>query len=116
MNDASPTLGPRYVLGVTGGIAAYKAAELVRLLVKDGATVDVVMTAAAQHFVTATTFQALSGRAVLTDLWATGADNAMATAHWPLHEALKLAMYSSWVKNTPRPCTPRFWIRMARRR
>ena len=77
MNDAPPTHGPRYVLGVTGGIAAYKAAELVRLLVKDGATVDVAMTAAAQHFVTATTFQALSGRAVLTDLWATGADNAM---------------------------------------
>jgi phosphopantothenoylcysteine decarboxylase/phosphopantothenate--cysteine ligase len=77
MNDLPPAQPPRYVLGVTGGIAAYKAAELVRLLVKDGATVDVVMTAAAQHFVTATTFQALSGRPVLTDLWATGADNAM---------------------------------------
>jgi len=77
MNDVPPTQGPRYVLGVTGGIAAYKSAELTRLLVKDGATVDVVMTAAAQHFVGATTFQALSGRAVLTDLWTTGADNAM---------------------------------------
>jgi phosphopantothenoylcysteine decarboxylase/phosphopantothenate--cysteine ligase len=77
MNDVLPAQRQRYVLGVTGGIAAYKAAELVRLLVKDGATVDVVMTAAAQHFVTATTFQALSGRPVLTDLWATGADNAM---------------------------------------
>ncbi len=77
MNDASPTHAPRYVVGVTGGIAAYKTAELVRLLVKDGAVVDVVMTEAAQHFVGATTFQALSGRAVLTDLWATGADNAM---------------------------------------
>ncbi len=77
MNDVPPAPRPRYVLGVTGGIAAYKTAELTRLLVKDGAEVDVVMTAAAQHFVTATTFQALSGRAVLTDLWATGADNAM---------------------------------------
>lgn len=77
MNDAPTAPRPRYVLGVTGGIAAYKTAELTRLLVKDGADVDVVMTAAAQHFVTATTFQALSGRAVLTDLWATGADNAM---------------------------------------
>jgi phosphopantothenoylcysteine decarboxylase/phosphopantothenate--cysteine ligase len=77
MNDVPPTQGPRYVLGVTGGIAAYKSAELTRLLVKDGATVDVVMTAAAQHFVGATTFQALSGRVVLTDLWTTGADNAM---------------------------------------
>ena len=77
MNDVPTAPRPRYVLGVTGGIAAYKTAELTRLLVKDGADVDVVMTAAAQHFVTATTFQALSGRAVLTDLWATGADNAM---------------------------------------
>ena len=77
MNDVPTAPRPRYVLGVTGGIAAYKTAELTRLLIKDGADVDVVMTAAAQHFVAATTFQALSGRAVLTDLWATGADNAM---------------------------------------
>ena len=77
MNDVPTAQRPRYVLGVTGGIAAYKTAELTRLLVKDGADVDVVMTAAAQHFVTATTFQALSGRAVLTDLWVSGADNAM---------------------------------------
>ena len=67
----------RIVLGVTGGIAAYKAAELVRLLVKDGVTVDVVLTEAGARFVTATTFQALSGRPVLSDLWQSGADNAM---------------------------------------
>ena len=67
----------RIVLGVTGGIAAYKAAELTRLLVKAGTIVDVVMTDAATRFVTPTTFQALSGRPVLTDLWATGAANAM---------------------------------------
>jgi phosphopantothenoylcysteine decarboxylase/phosphopantothenate--cysteine ligase len=67
----------RVVLGVTGGIAAYKAAELVRLLVKDGVTVDVVLTEAGARFVTATTFQALSGRPVLSDLWQSGADNAM---------------------------------------
>jgi len=65
------------VLGVTGGIAAYKAAELVRLLVKDGVTVDVVLTESGARFVTATTFQALSGRPVLSDLWQSGADNAM---------------------------------------
>ncbi len=65
------------MLGVTGGIAAYKTAELVRLLVKDGVVVDVVMTEAATRFVTPTTFQALSGRPVLTDLWSSGADNAM---------------------------------------
>ncbi len=67
----------RIVLGVTGGIAAYKTAELTRLLVKSGTVVDVVMTAAATRFVGALTFQALSGRPVLTDLWDTGAANAM---------------------------------------
>jgi len=67
----------RAVLGVTGGIAAYKAAELTRLLVKAGVVVDVVMTGAATRFVTPVTFQALSGRPVLTDLWESGAANAM---------------------------------------
>jgi phosphopantothenoylcysteine decarboxylase/phosphopantothenate--cysteine ligase len=67
----------RIVLGVTGGIAAYKSAELLRLLVKAGIAVDVVMTDAATKFVTPMTFQALSGRAVLTDLWESGAANAM---------------------------------------
>jgi phosphopantothenoylcysteine decarboxylase / phosphopantothenate---cysteine ligase len=67
----------RIVLGVTGGIAAYKAAELTRLFVKAGVAVDVVMTAAATRFVSAMTFQALSGRPVLTDLWDSGANNAM---------------------------------------
>ena len=67
----------RIVVGVTGGIAAYKAAELVRLLVKEHIAVDVVMTDAATRFVAPMTFQALAGRSVLTDLWASGADNAM---------------------------------------
>jgi phosphopantothenoylcysteine decarboxylase/phosphopantothenate--cysteine ligase len=61
--------GKRIVLGVTGGIAAYKAAELVRLLGKAGANVQVVMTEGATHFVTPVTFQALSGRTVYTDQW-----------------------------------------------
>ena len=61
--------GKRVVLGVTGGIAAYKAAELTRLLVKAGAAVDVVLTEAAARFVSAMTFQALSGRPVWTSLW-----------------------------------------------
>jgi phosphopantothenoylcysteine decarboxylase/phosphopantothenate--cysteine ligase len=59
----------RIVLGVTGGVAAYKACELARLCVKAGIAVDVVMTEAATHFVTPTTFQALSNRPVWTDLW-----------------------------------------------
>ncbi len=67
----------RIVLGLTGGIAAYKAAELTRLFVKAGIAVDVVMTAAACRFITPITLQALSGRPVRTDLWASGADNGM---------------------------------------
>lgn len=59
----------RIVLGVTGGIAAYKAAELVRLFVKDGVEVQVVMTQAACGFITPATMQALSGRPVFTDMW-----------------------------------------------
>ena len=68
---------PRVVLGVTGGIAAYKTCELVRLLVKDGVAVDIVMTQAATRFVTPMTFQALSGRPVEVDLFSSGANNAM---------------------------------------
>jgi len=70
--------GKRIVLGVTGGIAAYKAAELVRLLGKQGAEVQVAMTEGATHFVTATTFQALSGKPVYLDQWDARMPNAMA--------------------------------------
>ena len=59
----------RIVLGITGGIAAYKAAELVRLLKKDGVEVQVVMTAAACGFIAPATLQALSGKPVFTDMW-----------------------------------------------
>jgi len=57
------------VLGITGGIAAYKAAELARLLVKRGITVQVAMTEAATHFITPATMQALTGNPVLIDQW-----------------------------------------------
>jgi phosphopantothenoylcysteine decarboxylase/phosphopantothenate--cysteine ligase len=67
----------RILLGVSGGIAAYKSAELVRLLRKQGAEVRVVMTAAATQFVTPLTFQALSGNAVHTDLLDAESENAM---------------------------------------
>src|ERR1700688_4159443 len=69
--------GKRILLGVTGGIAAYKSADLVRRLIEHGAEVQVVMTAAAREFVTPTTFQAVSGRAVRTDLWDAAAEAAM---------------------------------------
>ena len=66
-----PTLvGKRIVLGVTGSIAAYKAVSLLRALVREGAAVEVAMTSSAAKFVAPLTFEVLSGRAVLTDLFA----------------------------------------------
>lgn len=65
------------VLGVTGGIAAYKAAELVRLLVKENIEVQVVMTEAACQFITPVTMQALSGRQVFKDMWDSSIPNGM---------------------------------------
>ncbi|MDD2872074.1 MAG: bifunctional phosphopantothenoylcysteine decarboxylase/phosphopantothenate--cysteine ligase CoaBC, partial [Azoarcus sp.] len=70
--------GRKLVLGVTGGVAAYKAAELVRLLIKAGADVHVVLTEGGARFVTAVTYQALSGNPVWTDLWDARMDNNMA--------------------------------------
>ena len=67
----------KVLLGITGGIAAYKAAELVRLLIKAGAEVRVVMTPAAQEFVQPLTYQALSGHRVYLDLFDAEADSAM---------------------------------------
>ena len=79
MNDLA---GKHIVLGLSGGIACYKSAELCRALVKEGATVQVVMTEAAEQFATAVTLQALSGRPVFTSQWDSrtsgGVDNNMA--------------------------------------
>jgi len=69
--------GKRIVLGVGGGIAAYKAPDLVRRLAERGAVVQVVMSPGAAHFVTATTFQAVSHRTVRTDLWDETAEAGM---------------------------------------
>ena len=69
--------GKHILLGVTGGIAAYKSAELLRQLRSQGAEVRVVMTAAATEFVTPLTFQALSGQPVHTELLDAGAEAAM---------------------------------------
>ena len=69
--------GKKLLLGITGGIAAYKAAELVRLLVTRGVDVRVAMTEAATRFITPTTMQALSGQAVWTDLWDARVADAM---------------------------------------
>ena len=67
----------RILLGVTGGIAAYKAAELVRLLVQAGAEVQVVMTPAATNFITPLTLQALSGRSVRMEMFDSEDEAAM---------------------------------------
>lgn len=69
--------GERILLGVTGGIAAYKSAELVRRLKQAGADVRVVMTHSAEQFITATTLQALSGNPVRSSLWDESAEAAM---------------------------------------
>jgi len=83
-----PSGGPpgRILLGVTGGIAAYKSAELVRLLRQRGVDVQVVMTQSAGQFIGAATLQALSGREVRTSLWDPRAEAAMGhieLARWP---------------------------------
>ncbi|WP_426110210.1 bifunctional phosphopantothenoylcysteine decarboxylase/phosphopantothenate--cysteine ligase CoaBC [Massilia sp. PWRC2] len=70
--------GKKIVLGLTGGVACYKAAELCRALVKQGASVQVVMTEAASHFIGAVTMQALSGHTVYTDQWDARVANNMA--------------------------------------
>ncbi|MEZ7849022.1 MAG: bifunctional phosphopantothenoylcysteine decarboxylase/phosphopantothenate--cysteine ligase CoaBC [Polaromonas sp.] len=70
--------GKHIVLGLSGGIACYKAAELCRTLIKAGATVQVVMTEAAAQFITAVTLQALSGRPVFTSQWDARESNNMA--------------------------------------
>jgi phosphopantothenoylcysteine decarboxylase/phosphopantothenate--cysteine ligase len=75
MNDLA---GKHIVLGLTGGIACYKAAELCRALVKEGATVQVVMTEAASHFITPVTMQALSNRPVYDSQWDAREGNNMA--------------------------------------
>jgi len=81
-----PLAGQRVLVCICGGIAAYKAAELVRGLRKGGAQVRVAMTEAATRFVGPTTFQALSGEPVRTSLWDEAAEAAMGhieLARWP---------------------------------
>jgi phosphopantothenoylcysteine decarboxylase/phosphopantothenate--cysteine ligase len=70
-------MSKRILLGVTGGIAAYKSPDIVRRLIERGAEVQVVMTAGAREFVQPLTFQAVSGREVRSDLWDETAERAM---------------------------------------
>ncbi|HEX7687515.1 MAG TPA: bifunctional phosphopantothenoylcysteine decarboxylase/phosphopantothenate--cysteine ligase CoaBC [Burkholderiaceae bacterium] len=78
MTDRLDLAGKHVVLGLSGGIACYKSAELARALVKAGATVQVVMTAAAEEFITPVTMQALTGRPVFDSQWDARPGNNMA--------------------------------------
>ena len=78
MSESLDLAGRHIVLGLSGGIACYKAAELTRELVRAGATVQVVMTEAAQQFIGAVTLQALSNRSVATSQWDAREANSMA--------------------------------------
>src|SRR5438045_1336375 len=76
--DKALSSANRVLLGITGGVAAYKAAELARLLLRNNVEVQVAMTEAATKFVGPATFQALTGKPVVTDLWDASFANNMA--------------------------------------
>lgn len=90
--------GKHILLGVTGSIAAYKVAELARNLTLDGAVVDVIMTAAAQRFVGAATFQALTGRPALDDMWTLPEDGVV--GHVSLGQHADLLVIAPATANT----------------
>ncbi len=94
--------GKRIILGVCGSIACYKAVDLASKLTQAGAAVDVIMTEAAQRFVSPLTFQAVSGRPVYTDLWRSAADEGLPThiAHVGLAEGADLLLIAPATANT----------------
>jgi phosphopantothenoylcysteine decarboxylase / phosphopantothenate---cysteine ligase len=98
--------GKHVLLGLTGGVACYKAAELCRLLIKSGATVQVVMTEAATQFITPVTLQALSGRPVFVSQWDTRQANNM--AHIDLGREAQLIVLA--------PCSADFMARLVQGR
>ena len=70
-------LNKKIILGVTGSIAAYKSAELIRVLKKQGADIQVIMTKSAKEFISPLTLQALSGNPVLENMWEPSCGNGM---------------------------------------
>ena len=92
----------RIILGVCGSIAAYKAVDLASKLTQAGAHVDVVLTAAAQRFVSPLTFQAVSGRPVYTDMWSAESSSGLPShiAHVGLAEAADLLVVAPATANT----------------
>lgn len=93
----SPLTGRRVLLGVSGGIAAYKACEVARLLIGEGATVDVMLTPSATRFVTPLTFAALTGRPAESALF--GPDHAAALTHTDVGMAADLAVVAPATAN-----------------
>ena len=88
----------RIVLGITGGVAAYKSADLARQLIKAGATVDCVLSESATRFVTPQTFQALTGRPARTELWDDSVHNNM--AHIDLTRGADMLLIAPATANT----------------
>jgi phosphopantothenoylcysteine decarboxylase/phosphopantothenate--cysteine ligase len=88
--------GKNVIIGVTGGIAAYKVAELARMLVKSGAGVKVIMTSAAQQFVTPLTFRTITGNPVATSMWS---DPASPLPHISLSEEADLILVAPATAN-----------------
>ena len=107
MAEESILTGKRIILGVTGSIAAYKAAMLASALTRGGALVDVIMTEAATRFVTPLTFQALTGRPVYISLWGTETTGGLEThiAHVGLAHGADLLLVA--------PCTAQTLARLA---
>ena len=102
MDTIASVEGKRIILGVCGSIACYKAVDLASKLTQAGAAVDVIMTEAAQRFVSPLTFQAVSGRPVYTDLWRSAADEGLPThiAHVGLAEGADLLLIAPATANT----------------
>ncbi|QPC83248.1 bifunctional phosphopantothenoylcysteine decarboxylase/phosphopantothenate--cysteine ligase CoaBC [Phototrophicus methaneseepsis] len=102
MNTITLLQNKRILLGVSGSIAAYKAIDLASKLTQAGALVDVIMTQAAQQFVTPLAFQAVTGRDVYTDMWQTGSGSALPThiAHVGLGEGADLLVIAPATANT----------------
>lgn len=103
MDNGNPLKGKHILLGLTGGIACYKSAELCRSLIKQEATVQVVMTESACQFITAVTMQALSGNTVYTDQWDGRIHNNM--AHIELSRAADAILIA--------PCSTDFIAKLA---
>ena len=95
--------GKRILLGLTGGIACYKSAEFARAMIREGASVQVAMTANAMKFITPVTMQALTGHTVFTDSWDDRLENNM--PHIDLTRQADLVVIA--------PCSANFMAKLA---